>query len=268
MALAWYAAGRRPCNRNSQICKNITTSAAPVLVGVVQNAHRGHPQRRLRTAATRSPVEFGLIPTQNRTGREECHHNDEIRVGAQRRTRRAALMLLDSARHMEASPVKRFVICGLVVTLGAGVLHSQAAGELRRDAAANRLPIERSSSGVAYGDDPSIADWRVPLHRMGRNAATRHNWISSSTSPTSLLSQRITLFVPPAAAGQSAPQAPTNLRIVSTSAGSPSSVTASAGTPQSASVSSAFATSLKATVRDVNSNALSGITVTFTAPVS
>lgn len=48
----------------------------------------------------------------------------------------------------------------------------------------------------------------------------------------------------------------------------PASITATAGTPQSAPVNSAFATALKATVKDASNNPLSGVSVTFTAPNS
>jgi hypothetical protein len=64
------------------------------------------------------------------------------------------------------------------------------------------------------------------------------------------------------------PGAPTNLRIVSSVAGAPSSVVASAGTPQSATVSTNFGSALQATVRDSSSNPVGGVTVTFTAPAS
>ncbi len=68
---------------------------------------------------------------------------------------------------------------------------------------------------------------------------------------------------------QTAPAAPTNLRVVSTPApGAPGSVSATAGASQTTTVNTAFATALRATVRDSSSNALSGITVTFTAPAS
>ncbi|MEO6349071.1 MAG: hypothetical protein ABIP53_00270, partial [Candidatus Limnocylindrales bacterium] len=95
--------------------------------------------------------------------------------------------------------------------------------------------------------------------------------VSGSTISTSLPAQSITLFV--AAAGQSGgtpPAAPTNLRIVSSSAaaGTPSSVTATAGATQTTAVNTAFGTALRATVRDSSSNPVSGVTVTFTAPAS
>lgn len=68
---------------------------------------------------------------------------------------------------------------------------------------------------------------------------------------------------------QTAPAAPTNLRIVSTAApGPPSSVSATAGGSQTTIINAAFGTALRATVRDASSNALSGVTVTFTAPAS
>ncbi len=50
-------------------------------------------------------------------------------------------------------------------------------------------------------------------------------------------------------------------------AGSPGSITATSGTPQSVAIDTAFA-ALVATVKDSGGNALSGITVTFTAPAS
>ena len=52
------------------------------------------------------------------------------------------------------------------------------------------------------------------------------------------------------------------------SAGSASSITATAGAPQNAIVDTAFATALQATVKDVNGNPLSGVSVTFAAPAS
>ena len=52
------------------------------------------------------------------------------------------------------------------------------------------------------------------------------------------------------------------------STGSASSITATAGAPQNATVDTAFATALQATVKDVNGNPLSGVSVTFAAPAS
>ncbi len=52
------------------------------------------------------------------------------------------------------------------------------------------------------------------------------------------------------------------------SAGSASSVTATAGAPQSATVNTGFTTALQATVKDINGNPLSGVSVTFAAPAS
>jgi hypothetical protein len=51
-------------------------------------------------------------------------------------------------------------------------------------------------------------------------------------------------------------------------AGAPTSLTVVAGTPQSATINTAFATALQVTVKDVGGNAVSGVTVTFTAPAS
>ena len=48
----------------------------------------------------------------------------------------------------------------------------------------------------------------------------------------------------------------------------PASVTATGGTPQSATVGAAFANPLQATVKDASGNAVSGVTVTFTAPAA
>ena len=48
----------------------------------------------------------------------------------------------------------------------------------------------------------------------------------------------------------------------------PASIVTSAGTPQSAVINAAFATALKATVKDSGGNLISGATVTFTAPAS
>jgi hypothetical protein len=44
------------------------------------------------------------------------------------------------------------------------------------------------------------------------------------------------------------------------------SISATAGTPQSATIGTAFATALKASVKDASNNPMSGVTVTFTAP--
>jgi len=52
------------------------------------------------------------------------------------------------------------------------------------------------------------------------------------------------------------------------SPGAPASITSTAGTPQSATVNTAFGTALQAVVKDSNNNALSGVTVTFSAPAS
>lgn len=48
----------------------------------------------------------------------------------------------------------------------------------------------------------------------------------------------------------------------------PASISATAGTPQSATISTAFTTNLQATVLDVASNPVPGVSVTFTAPAS
>jgi hypothetical protein len=50
--------------------------------------------------------------------------------------------------------------------------------------------------------------------------------------------------------------------------GAAASISATAGTPQSATINTAFATQLQATVKDAFNNAVSGVTVTFTAPTS
>jgi hypothetical protein len=50
--------------------------------------------------------------------------------------------------------------------------------------------------------------------------------------------------------------------------GPPASIAATAGTPQSQSVNAAFATPLKALVKDAHGSPLSGASVTFTAPVA
>ena len=46
------------------------------------------------------------------------------------------------------------------------------------------------------------------------------------------------------------------------------SIAATAGTPQSATISTAFLTALQATVKDANSNPVSGVSVTFAAPAT
>ena len=51
-------------------------------------------------------------------------------------------------------------------------------------------------------------------------------------------------------------------------AGPAASIAATAGTPQSAPINTAFASALQATVRDAGGNPVSGVNVTFTAPVS
>ncbi|HTM51704.1 MAG TPA: Ig-like domain-containing protein, partial [Bryobacteraceae bacterium] len=50
--------------------------------------------------------------------------------------------------------------------------------------------------------------------------------------------------------------------------GVPASITTTAGSPQSATVNTAFATALKATVRDASGNPVPNVSVTFTAPAS
>jgi hypothetical protein len=71
------------------------------------------------------------------------------------------------------------------------------------------------------------------------------------------------------AAGTSAPQAPTNVRLITGEvAPSNPAVTAVAGTPQSTTVNTAFAIPLQALVRDAGNNPLSGVSVTFTTPAS
>ncbi|MBV9768587.1 MAG: hypothetical protein JOZ32_03360, partial [Bryobacterales bacterium] len=50
--------------------------------------------------------------------------------------------------------------------------------------------------------------------------------------------------------------------------GLPASITATAGTPQSTAVNTVFGTPVQAVVKDANNNALSGVTVTFTAPAT
>ena len=52
------------------------------------------------------------------------------------------------------------------------------------------------------------------------------------------------------------------------SSGASASIAATAGTPQSATVNTAFATALRATVKDANGNPLSGVRVMFAAPAS
>lgn len=56
--------------------------------------------------------------------------------------------------------------------------------------------------------------------------------------------------------------------VLTNTAGTPQTITPTAGTPQSARVNTQFAASLQAIVRDGAGNPASGITVTFTAPVS
>lgn len=55
---------------------------------------------------------------------------------------------------------------------------------------------------------------------------------------------------------------------LSNSAGSPAGISATSGGTQSATVSTTFATAMQATVVDSNSNPVSGVMVTFTAPAS
>jgi uncharacterized protein (TIGR03437 family) len=55
---------------------------------------------------------------------------------------------------------------------------------------------------------------------------------------------------------------------IAVQAGAPASITASGGTPQSAAIGAAFATALQATVKDAYGNAVSGVTVSFSAPSS
>jgi len=112
----------------------------------------------------------------------------------------------------------------------------------------------------------AVQVWRLSsTNTIGRLADTA---VSSGTVSATLPVQSITLFVVPGQAGASTPSAPTNLHIVFGAAGSPASITASTGTPQSAPVNGVFGTALRATVRDVGSNPLSGVAVTFSLPAS
>jgi hypothetical protein len=61
--------------------------------------------------------------------------------------------------------------------------------------------------------------------------------------------------------------APANFSLTNTT-GTPASITATSGTPQSATIDTAFAAPLVATVLDKNSNPVSGVVVTFTAPTT
>ena len=58
---------------------------------------------------------------------------------------------------------------------------------------------------------------------------------------------------------------PANFQLTN-NAGPAANITATAGTPQSATVNTAFATALQAKVTDASNNAVSGVSVTFTAP--
>jgi hypothetical protein len=60
---------------------------------------------------------------------------------------------------------------------------------------------------------------------------------------------------------------PANFLLTNT-AGSPAAVSPTAGTPQSTTVSTPFATSMQATVKDSFGNAVAGVVVTFNAPTS
>ena len=60
---------------------------------------------------------------------------------------------------------------------------------------------------------------------------------------------------------------PTSFTLTNTLA-APAGIAATAGTPQTAPIDTAFATLLQATVRDAGSNPVSGVTVTFSAPLS
>jgi hypothetical protein len=92
--------------------------------------------------------------------------------------------------------------------------------------------------------------------------------VAAGTLSATLPAQSITLFVIPAAAGQTTPTAPTNLRIITGAVTVPASVAATGGGGQTAAPNTLFSAPLRATVRDSNSNPVSGVMVTFTAPAS
>jgi hypothetical protein len=70
-------------------------------------------------------------------------------------------------------------------------------------------------------------------------------------------------------AGQTqTPSTPRNLRVIAGSSGGAVTITATAGNGQSATVNTAFATALRATVRNAGGVPMSAVTVTFTAPSS
>jgi hypothetical protein len=59
---------------------------------------------------------------------------------------------------------------------GGALLQGQTAVDVVIDVAAARHAIDPHIYGMAFADAATLAGLKVPLHRLGGNASTRHNW--------------------------------------------------------------------------------------------
>ena len=73
---------------------------------------------------------------------------------------------------MRSTLIATLAVCTLAVT----AVSPQSAVDVAIDVSANRHPIDERVYGLAFADDATLADLRVPLHRWGGNATSRYNW--------------------------------------------------------------------------------------------
>jgi hypothetical protein len=114
----------------------------------------------------------------------------------------------------------------------------------------------------------AVQVWRL----SSSNTITRlgDTSVSSGVITATLPTQTITLFVVPGQSGSTptAPAAPTNVRIISSTSGTAASVAVSSGSPQTTTLNTAFGSPLRAVVRNSAGAGISGISVAFAAPAS
>jgi subtilisin-like proprotein convertase family protein len=135
---------------------------------------------------------------------------------------------------------------------------------------ANALAVTVKDSGSNPVSGVSVT-FTVPLGSVSGTFSNNSNTIAVSTNPSGVASAP---FTASATAGgpYTVTAAATGLTTVNFSltnaTGAASSMTANAGTtPQTATVGTAFANALSVTVKDSGSNPVSGVSVTFTAPL-
>ena len=155
------------------------------------------------------------------------------------------------------------------------------------DTNSNGLYINGVGNGFSITAPADTATRTLIVHVGGWNSAgtlTAHLWDGSAadfTDTTTLASgqydRNYTLTYSAGSAGlltvtwtmiSGSGNVTLNGAALSGPAQTPSSITATLGTPQSATINAAFGTGLQATVKDAGGNAVSGATVTFTAPAS